>query len=142
MDELDRQILRLLSTDGRMAVKEIAQKISLTSPAVSERIHKLEKSGVIAGYTVVLSDPSAATSVNALISLSVPTQDRVTFLSLVENHPSILRCFHVTGSYSFIVKVRCEDMHGLEHLINRLQQLGQTSTQIILSTPVDRQIVL
>ena len=56
MDELDRKILRLLSADGRMTVKDIARQVSLTSPAVSERIRRMEKTGVIAGYTVVLGD--------------------------------------------------------------------------------------
>ena len=51
MDELDRSILRLLAQNARMPVKEIAQRVSLTSPAVSSRIHRLEQEGVIGGYT-------------------------------------------------------------------------------------------
>ena len=57
MDELDRSILRLLAQNARMPVKEIAQRVSLTSPAVSSRIHRLEQEGVIGGYTVVQTRP-------------------------------------------------------------------------------------
>lgn len=140
MDELDQKILRLLGADGRMTVKEIAQKVSLTSPAVSERIRRMEKSGVIAGYTVVLGDTGPKNNIDALISISVAPADRQYFLTMAENQPGVTQCFHVTGSHSFIVKVRCADIRELEDLINRFQKLGQTSTQIILSSPVDRRL--
>ncbi len=138
MDELDRRILGLLTEDGRMTVKEIAGRVALTSPAVSERIRRMEKSGVIAGYTVVLGDVEPKNRIDALIGISVAPADRQYFLSMAENQPGVAQCFHVTGSHSFIVKVCCADMHELEHLINRFQKLGQTNTQIILSTPLDR----
>ncbi|MEF9970046.1 MAG: Lrp/AsnC family transcriptional regulator [Ruthenibacterium sp.] len=137
MDHLDEQILRLLSDDARMTVKEIAARVSLTSPAVSERIRRLEKKGVIAGYTVVFGEEKNKTRIDALISISVPTTDRQVFLTLIESLSNVRQCFHVTGSYSYIVKVSCVDMNELEHLINRFQKLGQTSTQIILSMPVE-----
>lgn len=142
MDDLDRKILRLLSADGRMTVKDIAARVSLTSPAVSERIKRMERDGVIAGYTVLLGQTQTKGEIDALLSISVPHTDRQYFLSLIESQPGVRQCYHVTGSYSFILKVRCADMHELEHMINRFQKLGQTSTQIILSTPVDRHITL
>ena len=58
MDDLDRKILALLAKNARMPVKEIAEKVALTSPAVSSRIHKLETDGIISGYTVMLNRPS------------------------------------------------------------------------------------
>ena len=71
MDDLDRKILALLAKNARMPVKEIAEKVALTSPAVSSRIHKLETDGIISGYTVMLNRPSDRVYVDALISLSV-----------------------------------------------------------------------
>ena len=59
MDDLDHKILQLLAENARMPVKDIAQRVSLTSPAVSSRIHRLEQEGVIGGYTVVLCHPDA-----------------------------------------------------------------------------------
>ena len=59
MDDLDHKILQLLAENARMPVKDIAQRVSLTSPAVSSRIHRLEQEGVIGGYTVVVRPPGA-----------------------------------------------------------------------------------
>ena len=67
MDDLDHKIVQLLSENARMPVKDIAQQVSLTSPAVSSRIHRLEQEGIIAGYTVVLHHPDAPSRVEALI---------------------------------------------------------------------------
>ena len=138
MDKLDKKILSLLAQNARMSVKEIAEQVSLTSPAVSSRIHRLEKEGVIGGYTVLLKNPDSRQTVNALISVSVSPAGRDEFLAAVNGERQVTQCFHVTGSHSYIVKVACDTMQSLEHLITRCQRFGPTSTQIILSTPVDR----
>jgi Lrp/AsnC family leucine-responsive transcriptional regulator len=138
MDELDQKILSLLAANARMPVKEIAEQVSLTSPAVSSRIRKLEESGIIGGYTVVLRRPKGETLIDALISVSAAPSVREELMQLLESRHEVLQCYHVTGAHSFLVKVSCADMAALEHLIMAFQKLGQTSTQIILSTPVDR----
>ena len=79
MDDLDRKILTLLAKNARMPVKEIAEQVSLTSPAVSSRIHKLETDGIISGYTVTLNRPADRMYVDALISLSVAPPSRMLF---------------------------------------------------------------
>ena len=129
MDDLDRKILSLLAKNARMPVKEIAEQVALTSPAVSSRIHKLETDGIISGYTVVLNRP--------LISLSVTPSHRDELVELMQNSKEVLQCYHVTGAYTFLIKVSCGSMPQLEHLILQFQKLGTTSTQIILSTPVN-----
>ena len=137
MDDLDRKILSLLAKNARMPVKEIAEQISLTSPAVSSRIHKLETDGIISGYTVTLNRPADRVYVDALISLSVAPSKQDAFLELLQSSREVLQCYHVTGAYTFLVKVSCGSMPQLEHLILQFQKLGTTSTQIILSTPVN-----
>jgi len=138
MDDLDRKILKLLSQNARMPVKDIAERIALTSPAVSSRIHKMEHEGVIGGYTVVLRQPGDDSRVDALISVAAKPAVRDELMELLQRSPEVLQCYHVTGDHSFLVKVSCANMAHLEHLIMSFQKLGQTSTQIILSTPVDR----
>ena len=81
MDDLDRKILTLLAKNARIPVKEIAEQVSLTSPAVSSRIHKLETDGIISGYTVTLNRPADRMYVDALISLSVAPPSRMPFWS-------------------------------------------------------------
>ena len=138
MDDLDKKILFLLEQNARIPVKDIARQVSLTSPAVSSRIRRMEEQGIIAGYTTLLRDPREQNSISALISVSIAPADREEFLSLAQEDSQVRQCFHVTGSHSFIVKVSCGSMEQLEQLITRFQRMGPTSTQIILSTPVER----
>ena len=135
MDDLDHKIIQLLAENARMPVKDIAQQVNLTSPAVSSRIHKLETDGIISGYTVVLNRPADRVYVDALISLSVTPSHRDELVE--QNSKEVLQCYHVTGAYTFLIKVSCGSMPQLEHLILQFQKLGTTSTQIILSTPVN-----
>ena len=90
MDDLDRKILALLAKNARMPVKEIAEKVALTSPAVSSRIHKLETDGIISGYTVMLNRPSDRVYVDALISLSVAPSQRDELVELMKNSKEVL----------------------------------------------------
>ena len=107
MDDLDRKILALLAKNARMPVKEIAEQVALTSPAVSSRIHKLETDGIIGGYTVTLNRPADRVYVDALISLSVAPSKHEAFLHLIQNSREVLQCYHVTGDYTFLIKVSC-----------------------------------
>ncbi len=136
MDSIDRDILHLLQQNARITIKEIAKQINLTSPAVSDRIRRMEKQEVILGYTVRLNTNYNKNSINALISITVPIASRSMFVSLVKTKPDILKCYHVTGDQSYMMRVRCEDMSTLESLLGQLQQVGHTSTQIILSDMV------
>ncbi len=138
MDKLDQKILALLAQNARMPVKDIAEAVALTSPAVSSRIRKLEQEGIIAGYTLNVHRPKGQTAIDALISLAAQPAAREALLAMLEQRREVLQCYHVTGSHSFIVKVSCPDMPTLEELILAFQTFGQTSTQIILSTPVER----
>ena len=134
MDAVDKKILLLLSRNARATVKEIAQEVALTSPAVSERIRRMEKSGVIEGYTVRVNQSMMQGSIHALVSISVAPKDRAAFFEFLEEQRHVQRCFQVTGTHSHMVEVRCAGIEALERLINRLQKMGQTNTQIILST--------
>lgn len=136
MDDLDRKILSLLAKNARMPVKDIAEQVALTSPAVSSRIHKLESDGIISGYTVKLNRPADRMYVDALISISTAPNKRDDLLRLMEDSREVLQVYHVTGAYTFLIKVSCSSMPQLEHLILQFQKFGTTSTQIIMSTPV------
>ena len=138
MDDIDKQILTLLEQNARMSVKEIAAQISLTPPAVSQRIRRLERDGIIEGYTAIINLAGIGRSIRALISLSVPPVSREDFLNMARQQSAVLQCYHVTGEYSYILSVATHDMESLERLINRFQKIGQTSTQIILSTTDSR----
>lgn len=142
MDELDSKIIRLMMKNARMPVKEIAQQVNLTSPAVSSRIHRLEQEGIIGGYTVLLHHPDEQARVQALISIQAGSTTREDFLAMIQHEAQVLQCYRVTGSYNFIVKVSCASIDELEHLLTKMQKLGSTNTQIILATQLDRPLSL
>ncbi len=133
MDELDRHILSLLEENARLTVKEMARRVCLTSPAVSERIRRMEQQGIIQGYTVRLNSKFSAAQINALISISVPIEERAAFKAMLNDQEDIMKCYHVTGGHSYMMRVRCQDIAALERLLGQLQTVGHTNTQIILS---------
>lgn len=137
MDDLDKKIIDLLAENARMTVKDIAKRVSLTSPAVSERIRRMERSGVIKGYTVVLNDDLGPMEVHAIISIYVQPQDRPALDAELRSEKAVRACFQVTGTMSHMIKVACSSIQELNSLILRLQKLGQTNTQIILSAMIE-----
>ena len=88
---------------------------------------------------MVLRHPDEPAQVQALISVQVGSAAREDFLVLARKEPQVLQCYRVTGSYNFILKVRCPGIDELEHLLTRMQKMGTTNTQIILTTHIDRQ---
>ncbi len=138
MDNIDQKILSLLQENGRITVKEITQTISLTAPAVSERIKRLEKEGIIEGYTAIINPKKLGRDIHAIINVSIQPQESERLLELVSNEPLVVQCHHVTGEYSYLVKVDAHEIAELEKLIMQFQKMGETSTQIILSTPISR----
>lgn len=134
MDEMDRQILTLLRENARMTIKEIATRVSLTSPAVSERVRRMEQGGIIDGYTVRLGPQITGGQISALVSISVPPAGRDAFHKMLALQGAVELCYQVTGAHSHMVKVSCPDIPTLEQLLSQLQKHGMTNTQIILST--------
>lgn len=134
MDETDRQILSILRKNARATLRDIAAAVALSAPAAAQRIKKLEQTGVITGYTVLLNLYQGQPPVDAFISITVPPAQRVEFSALVTSQPAVQACYQVTGSHSHMVQVRCRDIPALNTLLNKLQKLGSTNTQIVLST--------
>ena len=126
MDDIDRKILKLLQANARMSLKTIAEKTFLSSPAVSARIERLEKDGIIAGYHAFVDPMKLGYHILAFINLDVVPEDK----------PNVLECNCVTGEYSMLMKVAFQSTMDLDIFIGQLQKFGKTSTQIVFSTQV------
>ena len=136
MDDIDRKILTLLQKNARISLKTIAEQTYLSSPAVSARIEKLEKEGVIAGYYAQLDPVKLGYHIIAFINLNVMPEDKPKFYAFAENVPNVLECSCVTGEYSMLMKVAFPSTMELDAFIGQIQQFGKTSTQIVFSTHV------
>ncbi len=139
MDAIDKKILSLLVQNARIPVKEIAGVVQLTAPAVSERIHKMERDGTINGYTVRMGYPQGKGTISAYIDIATFHDKKDAFCARIVDEPLVERCTSVTGSRNYVILVHCPNIETLEHLLNDLQEYGQTNTQIVLSSLVERQ---
>lgn len=141
LDLTDYRILEILLEDGRIAMKELAQKVALSAPAVAERVKRLEEDGVIKGYKAVVDYEKLGKKINALINVDINVQKSEKFNEFIKGEDAITECHHVTGPYCKILKAKLEDIDSLANLINRIQMYGDTETFIVLST-VEKEHVL
>jgi len=136
LDDIDKKILRLLQSNARISLKTIAEKTFLSSPAVSARIEKLEKEGIITGYHAQINPMKLGYHIIAFINLDVVPEDKPKFYAYAEAVPNILECSCVTGDFSMLMKVAFKSTMELDLFIGQLQKFGKTSTQIVFSTHV------
>lgn len=137
MDSIDMQILDMLQQNARTPLKTIAEKVFLSSPAVSTRIEHLEKQGIIKGYTAMVDKEQLGYHITAFINLEMEPVQKKDFYPWISNVPNVLECNCVTGDYSMLLKVAFPSTVALDVFIGQLQQFGRTSTQIVFSTPIE-----
>ena len=136
MDQIDAKLIMLLQQNARVSLKELAKEVFLTTPAVSARIEKLEKEGIITGYSAKINPIKLGYHITAFVNLELqPTQKKV-FYPFIEKIPNVIECNCVTGTYSMLMKVAFPSTIELETFIGRLQKFGKTQTQIVFSNPV------
>ena len=136
MDAIDRKILHLLQTNARTPLKYLASKVFLSSPAVSARIDRLEKNGIITGYHASVNPEALGYHITAFIHMALDPKQKPTFYPFIDSCPNVLECNCVTGSYSMLMKVCFPSTMELDAFIGQLQKFGNTETQIVFSTPV------
>ena len=137
MDHIDRKIIDILQHDARIPLKEIADQVFLSSPAVSARIARLEHSGTITGYQAQVDAPKLGYMVKAFINLEVQPEDKSEFYPYIEKCPNVIECNCVTGDYSMILEVQFPSTTDLDQFIGELQEFGRTKTLIVFSTNVE-----
>ncbi len=138
LDGVDCKLLHHLQQHGRLSFAELARRVRLTTPAVIERVRKLEDAGIILGYHAEVSAPKMGLPVLALIRMSVVGDVFAKVAAVVKDSPEVLECHRGTGGDSFIMKVAVRSVQHLESLIDRLTPFGTTSTSVVLSSPVKR----
>jgi Lrp/AsnC family transcriptional regulator, leucine-responsive regulatory protein len=138
IDAVDRQLIDLLRANGRASYAELARQVGLSSPAVHERVGKLEAAGVVSGYTALVDPAALGLDVTALIS--VIESDAVDDTGVEEGLraiPEIEDCWRVAGAEGYVLKVRVRDIPALEATIsalNRIRGVARTRTTVVLST--------
>ncbi|SDS04593.1 Lrp/AsnC family transcriptional regulator [Gramella sp. MAR_2010_147] len=137
LDKLNWAILEELQKNARSSFSEIGRKVGLTSPAVAERVKKMEDAGVISSYKVNLSHQKTGYQLRAIITLRAFTGRLKAFLETVKTFKEVINCYRITGNENIIMEVILYDQVHLEKLIDKLITYGETRTHIILSNVVE-----
>jgi Lrp/AsnC family transcriptional regulator, leucine-responsive regulatory protein len=143
LDRISWKIIEELQLDGRLSWAELGRRVGLTTPAVAERVYRLEKLGVIRGFHAEISLERLGMPIQIFVRLSVagPETTVRAFQLQVKKWMEVLECHRVTGSDSFIVKARVVSVMHLERLLDKLGHFGSTSTATVLSSPVEQRVI-
>lgn len=132
MDGTDKKILKLLKQNVRLPYNKIAQEVALSSPAVKERITKMEETGIIDKYTININYQKMGKNITALILFE--TVNCKAFREFCSTQPIVLKYYRIAGNYSYLVKVVVENMEMLEAFIDETMRFGIPSTHIVFSS--------
>ena len=138
IDKIDHKILEILQNTGRDSASHIASEIGMSVPAVSERIHKLEQTGIISGYEAIVDPKKVGLDVAAIITLvSESSNNFEEVVRLANKTQEVVQCFTTTGAGSHLLIVNTENSQSLESLLKEIQAwpgVLRTETQLILSS--------
>jgi Lrp/AsnC family transcriptional regulator, leucine-responsive regulatory protein len=140
LDQISWKLLEALQQNARLSYAELGRKVGLSTPAVAERVHRLEEAGVITGYHATLDPAKLGIPIRVLLNLTIHGGELQTqrTVAIVKDLPEIHRCHRITGAESFVIEANVASIRHLEALIDKLSTLGATSTSTVLSSPVER----
>ncbi len=133
IDTLNAKILKCLQKNARQSNAEIGRQVGVSSPAVGERIRKMEDAGLIHGYKTVVSPFEAGYQLKAIIILRAFMGKLKPFLEKVKEYDEVLNCYRITGNENIVMEVILKNQKHLEAFIDQLIIYGETKTQIVLS---------
>lgn len=142
MDDIDRRIVALLRENARRSFKDIGDDVHLTAPAVKRRVDRLERDGVILGYTTIVNPPAFGWHAEAFVDLycdgRMPGES---IKRAVEKEPGVVSAHTVAGEASAMLHVRAADTRDLEETLERIRAtdgIARTVTEVVLSTLLRR----
>lgn len=140
MDELDKQILMILQEHARISMTELGKVVALSQPAVTERVRRLEEKGIIDHYRAVVSPNKLNKHISAYLLFHTKGCD--SFVDYCQNSSDVIELHRISGQYNFLVKVVTESLQSLEELINAIGVYGDSTTLIVLSSPIQNSKII
>jgi Lrp/AsnC family leucine-responsive transcriptional regulator len=136
LDGTNRRLLAELQEDARLTLAELGRRVGLSSPAVAERLQRLERDGVIGGYRAELDPRSLGLPLTAVIRIRPAPGQLASVAERARRTPEVVECHRITGDDCYLMKAHLRDVGHLEEVIDRFAALGQTTTSIVQSSPV------
>lgn len=148
LDQTDRKIIRILQEDGRIANNELARRIGLTTTPTLERVRRLEREGVIEGYSARVNQEGIGQGLTVFVTVTLSVHQLKLleeFTKAVEEIPEILACYNTTGEGDFLLKVVARDTRDYEQFLrtrlSTLPDVQRLHTSIVLNTIKDESII-
>ncbi|MFL0802986.1 MAG: Lrp/AsnC family transcriptional regulator [Agarilytica sp.] len=140
-DVTDKQLLSLLRQNSRTPIAELARALSLSRSTVKDRIERLEKNGIIKGYTVALSDEFTKGHVSAHVMVNLESGQSSSTIRQLKKIPQIIKAYAVSGIYDLIIVLDAESTGELDLVLDSLRELDgikDTLTSVVLSVKFER----
>ena len=139
-DEVDKEILLCLSNNARMSTAELARRVGMSSPSVSERVKRLEEAGVVVGYRAVISPAALGRQFAVWLRIRPIPGEMQRVAKIVQGIPEISQCDRVTGDDCFLAKAHLRSVEEMERIIDRIIPYAMTNTSVIQSSPVEQRL--
>jgi Lrp/AsnC family leucine-responsive transcriptional regulator len=136
LDDTNLALLGELQSDARLSLAELGRRVGLSSPAVAERLQRLERDGVIRGYHAELDPSALGYALSAVIRVRPAPRQLHKVADVARTAPEVVECHRITGEDCYLIKAHIRSMTHLEELLDELAPFGQTTTSIIQSSPV------
>lgn len=142
MDRIDRALVKYLQENARYSLKQLSEKVFLSSPAVAARIEKLQREGIITGFHADIALDKIDYHIVAFINVEMAPKDKPAFILFIKDEPSVLECNIVSGSYTMLLKAAFQSTVDMDRFISKVQRYGSTETHIVFSTPIPARTIM
>lgn len=137
LDDTDRELIALLRDDGRATVAALAARLKVARGTVQNRIARLEREGVIVGYTVRLKPQAEAHRIRALMTIAVDGDRAKDVLRSLRGHPNVTAVYTTNGRWDIVAELQAETLESFDRVLSAIRLFGgiaNTETSILLST--------
>lgn len=139
-DNIDRHLLACLAQDARMSLKELSNRIGLSSPSTAERLKRLEERGIIKNYTLNASLPALGYGLQAIVRVKPLPGMLHKVERLIQGMPQCIECDKITGDDCFVMRLVIRSIAQLDEILDELAEHAQSNTSIVKSSPVKRRL--
>jgi Lrp/AsnC family leucine-responsive transcriptional regulator len=136
LDAVNVRLLHELHADPRMTMSALARRVGMSSPAVTERVQRMQRAGVITGFRMDVDPAAIGLPVTAFARIRPAAGQLAKVAELAQELAEVSECYRITGEDCFLVKVHAPTIEGLEQALDRFLLYGQTITSIVVSNPV------
>ena len=141
LDDTNLRLLAELQADARVSLAELGRRVGLSSPAVADRLARLEEDGVIRGYRAEIDPRALGYTLSVVIRIRPAPRELRKVADVARDTPEVVQCDRVTGEDCYVMRAHVRDVEHLEEVIDRFVALGQTTTSVVQSAPVPRRAI-